>query len=148
MTAAALVDTNILVYRFDARFPDKQRRATAALYRGLADEIVRVPHQAIIEFVAAVTRPRRSDGPLLSISDALYEAEEIVTQFPVIYPNQALVRLALRGAAAYRLSWFDAHLWAYAEHFGLSELWSEDFQHGRMYGTVRAVNPLLDPGNS
>ena len=148
MTAAALVDTNILVYRFDARFPDKQRRATAALYRGLADEIVRVPHQAIIEFVAAVTRPRRSDGPLLSISDALYEAEEIVTQFPVIYPNEAVVRLALRGAAAYRLSWFDAHLWAYAEHFGLAELWSEDFQHGRMYGTVRAVNPLLDPGNS
>ena len=148
MAAAALVDTNILVYRFDARFPDKQRRATAALYRGLADEIVRVPHQAIIEFVAAVTRPRRSDGPLLSISDALYEAEEMVTQFPVIYPNEAVVRLALRGAAAYRLSWFDAHLWAYAEHFGLAELWSEDFQHGRMYGTVRAVNPLLDPGSA
>ena len=148
MTAAALVDTNILVYRFDARFPDKQRRATAALYRGLADEIVRVPHQAIIEFVAAVTRPQRSGGPLLSVSDALYEAEEMVTQFPVLYPNEAVVRLALRGAAAYRLSWFDAHLWAYAEHFGLAELWSEDFQHDRMYGTVRAVNPLLDPGNS
>ena len=64
MTAAALVDTNILVYRFDPRFPDKQRRAAAALSRGLA------------------------------------------------------------------------------------ELWSEDFQHGRMYGTVRAVNPLLDPGNA
>lgn len=148
MTPAALVDTNILVYRFDPRFPAKQGRATAVLYQGLADEAVRVPHQAVIEFVAAVTRPHRSGGPLLSISDALYEAEEIVTQFPVIYPNEAVVRLALRGAAAYRLSWFDAHLWAYAEHFGLSELWSEDFQHGRMYGAVRAVNPLLDPVDS
>ena len=148
MTAVALVDTNILVYRFDPRFPEKQGRATAVLYQGLADEAVRVPHQAIIEFVAAVTRPRRSDGPLLSVSDALYEAEEMVTQFPVLYPNEAVVRLALRGAAAYRLSWFDAHLWAYAEHFGLAELWSEDFQHDRMYGTVRAVNPLLDPGSA
>ena len=147
MSAAALVDTNVLVYRFDPRFPDKQCRATAALYRGLADEVVRVPHQAVIEFVAAVTRPRRSSGPLLSVSDALYEAEQIVTQFPVIYPNEAVLRLALRGAAAYRLSWFDAHLWAYAEHFGVAELWSEDFQHDRMYGTVRAVNPLLDPGS-
>ena len=143
MTAGALVDTNILVYRFDPRFPDKQRRATAALSRGLADQAVRVPHQAIVEFVAAVTRPRGTGGPLLSVADALYEAEEIVTQFPVVYPNEAVVRLALRGAAAYRLSWFDAHLWAYAEHFGLAELWSEDFQHGRMYGTVQAVNPLL-----
>ncbi len=63
----ALVDTNILVYRIDPRSPDKQRRATAALRGGLADGIVRVPHQAIIEFVAAVTRPRRPGGPLLSI---------------------------------------------------------------------------------
>ena len=68
-----------------------------------------------------------------------------MTQFPVLYPNESVVRLALRGAAAYGLSWFDAHLWAYAEHFGLAELWSEDFQHDRMYGTVRVVNPLLAP---
>ena len=48
MTGAALVDTNILVYRFDPRFPDKQRRATAALRRGLSDDVARVPHQAIV----------------------------------------------------------------------------------------------------
>ena len=70
-----------------------------------------------------------------------------MVQFPVLYPNAEIVRLALRGAATYRLSWFDAHLWAYAEHFGLAELWSEDFQHDRLYGTVRAVNPLLDSGS-
>lgn len=52
-------------------------------------------------------------------------------------------RTALRGAAAYQLSWMDAHLWAYAETYGLSELLSEDFQHDRLYGTVRAVNPFL-----
>ena len=28
-------------------------------------------------------------------------------------------------------------------HFGLAELWSEDFQHDRLYGTVRVINPLL-----
>ena len=146
MTAAVLVDTNILVYSFDPRFPEKQRRATAALRRGLAEGAVRIPHQAVIEFVAAVTRSRPPNGPLLSTSDALHEAEQVITQFPVLYPNDAVLRLALRGAAAYRLSWFDAHLWAYAEHFGLAELWSEDFQHDRMYGTVRAVNPLLAAG--
>ena len=144
MTGAALVDTNILVYRFDPRFPDKQRRATAVLRRGLSDDVARVPHQAIVEFVAAVIRPRKPDGPLLSLNDAVREAEELMTQFPVLYPNAEVVRLALRGAATYRLSWFDAHLWAYAEHFGLAELWSEDFQHDRLYGAVRAVNPLLD----
>jgi hypothetical protein len=31
---------------------------------------------------------------------------------------------------------------AYAEAFGLSELISEDSQHGRLYGSVRVVNPF------
>jgi predicted nucleic acid-binding protein len=44
---------------------------------------------------------------------------------------------------ALQLSWFDAHLWAYAEHYACSTLLSEDFQHDRQYGTVRAVNPFL-----
>lgn len=43
----------------------------------------------------------------------------------------------------YQLSWCDAHLWAYAEHYGLAELISEDFQHDRLYGSVRIVNPFL-----
>ena len=47
------------------------------------------------------------------------------------------------GCAAYQLSWFDAHLWAYAEHYGLQEILTEDLQHDRLYGTVRAVNPFI-----
>ena len=138
----ALVDTNVLVYRFDSRFPDKQRKATDLLRRGIADNSIRVPHQAIVEFVAVVTRPFDKSRSLLSPDDARREAEELLNQFVVLYPNEAIVRTALRGAAAYQLSWFDAHLWAYAEHFGMSELLSEDFQHERMYGSVRAVDPF------
>jgi predicted nucleic acid-binding protein len=140
---AALVDTNILVYRFDPRFPKKQTRATELLRRGIADDTVRLPHQAIVEFVAVVTRPLPQYGPLLAPSDARREAEELLSQFTVLYPNEALVRTALRGVAAYQLSWFDAHIWAYAEHYGLDELWSEDFQHDRLYGTVRVVDPFV-----
>ena len=88
------------------------------------------------------TRPLSSGEPLLPTAEARREAEELLAQFEVLYPNEAVVRTALRGAAAYQLGWFDAHLWAYAEHFGLEELWSEDFQHDRLYGTVRAVNPF------
>ncbi|HEY3357686.1 MAG TPA: PIN domain-containing protein [Polyangia bacterium] len=143
---AALVDTNVLVYRFDGRFPEKQRIATEVLRRGIADDSVRISHQAVVEFVAAVTRPLGGRGPLLAPADAGREAEELLAQFVVLYPNEALVRLALRGAAAYGLAWFDAHLWAYAEHYGLDELLSEDFQDGRLYGRVRAVNPFTRGG--
>ena len=140
---AVLVDTNILVYRFDSRFPDKQRIARDLLRSGITQGTVRIPHQALLEFVAATTRPLEGGAPLLAPEEARREAEEMLLQFPVLYPDDGVVRLALRGAAAYQLAWFDAHLWAYAEAFGLSELYSEDFQHGRRYGTVRIVNPFL-----
>ncbi len=140
---AALVDTNVLVYVYDPRLPAKQRRASDVLLAGLKSDSVRLAHQAIVEFVAAVTRPASSGGPLLPAAQARREAEELLATFGVLYPNDSVVRMALRGAAMYELSWFDAHMWAYAEVYGLSELWSEDFQHDRLYGTVRAVNPFL-----
>ena len=139
---AALVDTNILVYRFDGRFPGKQKMATELLRRGIIEDSVRVPHQAIVEFVAAVTRPIRGHV-ILKQTDALREAEEFLKQFTVLYPNEAILREAARGCAAYQLSWFDAHLWSYAEHYGLQEILTEDFEHDRLYGTVRAVNPFI-----
>jgi predicted nucleic acid-binding protein len=139
---SALVDTNVLVYRFDPRFPDKQRIATELLREGITTRSLRVPHQAIVEFVAAVTRRPAGRDPLLEPHDARREAEEMLGQFEVLYPDAHLLRLALRGAAAYQLSWFDAHLWAYAEHHGLAEILSEDFQDGRMYGSVRVRNPF------
>lgn len=96
----------------------------------------------MVEFVAAVTRPLKDKTRLLSLKDARWEAEEFLRQFEVIYPNEAILRTALRGAAAYQLNWFDAHLWAYAECFGLEELLSEDFQHDCLYGSVRVINPF------
>jgi predicted nucleic acid-binding protein len=139
---AALVDTNVLVYRFDHRFPRKQRIATDLLRRGIEESSVWVPHQAIVEFVAVLTRPLGHDPPLLPRESAYREAEDLMNQFELLFPNASVVRLALRGAATYDLAWFDAHLWAYAEFCGLNELLSEDFQDGRFYGTVKAINPF------
>lgn len=145
---AALIDTNILVYRYDARFPDKQRRAVELLYRGAEHLTMVLPHQAIIELVAATTRLHTfSDGerrPLLTPQEAHREAEHLLSSFPTVYPTTEVLRTALRGAASYQLSWFDAHLWAYADFYGLPEILSEDFEHGRFYGPVRVTNPFLE----
>jgi predicted nucleic acid-binding protein len=139
---AALVDTSVLVYRFDPRFPRKQALAIDLLRHGLAEDSIRLPHQAIVEFVAVVTRPLDRSRPLLSPTEARQEAEDLLRQFVVLYPTEALLRTAVRGWGTYGFSWFDAHLWAYAEEFGLDELYSEDFEHGRVYGTVHAIDPF------
>jgi predicted nucleic acid-binding protein len=139
---AGLVDTNVLIYSYDSRFPEKRRVATALLRQGILEDNVRVPHQAVVEFVAVATRPVAHGKSILSAEEARRQAEEILSEFTILYPNEAIMRTALRGAAAYQLHWFDAHLWAYAEYYGLADLISEDFEHGRLYGSVRAINPF------
>lgn len=142
---ASLIDTNVLVYAHDPRYPDKQAIARQLLRRGLTAKDLALPHQAIVEFVSVVTRPRRDlDGACLVDPDAAYLwTEDLMRSFPVLYPDEDTVVTALRGVVAYRLSWFDAHLWAHAEANGIPEILSEDFEHGRHYGSVRIVDPFL-----
>jgi predicted nucleic acid-binding protein len=87
---AAVVDTNVLVYRFDARDRRKQKIATDLLRSGIADQSLFLGYQAIIEFYAAVTRPIRAFGPLLTAVEATRETEELLTQFPILYPSEQL----------------------------------------------------------
>jgi predicted nucleic acid-binding protein len=145
---ASLVDTNILVYRCDPRDPAKRAAALTILRAGEISGELRIPHQALVEFVNSVTRSRGREAPIMKLADATRQAELFMEEFPVLYPNEAVFRMALLGKAAYGFSWYDAHLWAYAEHYGLPELLSEDFEHGRKYGTVRVRNPFLTPGTA
>jgi predicted nucleic acid-binding protein len=139
---AGLVDTNILVYRFDPRFPRKQEQATELLRRGIVDESIVLPYQALIEFVAVATRPIKGQTSLLTKQEAHREVEDLLTQFRIVYPTDNTLRTALRGAALYQMSWFDSLIWAYADEHGLDPIWSEDFQDGRRYGRVQVQNPF------
>jgi predicted nucleic acid-binding protein len=140
---AALVDTNVLVYRFDPRFPLKQERATELLRQGVVDRSIVLPYQALVEFVAATTRPISGKASLLTEEEAHREVDEMLAQFQVVYPTESTLRTAARGAALYKMPWFDALIWAYADEHGLDPLWSEDFQNGRLYGRVKVQDPFL-----
>jgi predicted nucleic acid-binding protein len=142
---AALADANVLVYAFDFRAQRKQAIARRVLQSGLpgGDRPLTIPHQALIEFVAAVTKPTRQGPPLLPPIDAWHEMEMLLSGYPVLYPTDEVLRAAVRGASLHRLSWFDANIWAYAETYGLTEILTEDFKHGRLYGNIRATNPFL-----
>jgi predicted nucleic acid-binding protein len=143
MNEPAAVDTNVLVYRYDPSDPVKQSRATELLRRGAAEGSLVVPYQAVVEFVAATTRPRaRGRPPLLTQRDAWREARELSDVFEVLYPDAETVPTAVSLAAVHGLAWFDALLLAYAERRAVTTLWSEDFEAGRRYGRVRTQNPF------
>ena len=133
----------VLVYRVDARFPAKQETATKILEETVRSGECRIPHQALLEFYAVVTRPLPGvKTSLLTSSEARQEIETLLLTSIILYPVENVVRLALYASAPFELGWFDAHLWAYAEHYGCSILYSEDFEHGRYYGSVKVMNPF------
>ena len=140
---AGLVDTNVLVYRYDPSSPSK-RDAARALLRARVESIeLYIAHQSLIEFVNTVTRPvRGTNAPLLSVTEAIAEAETLLSSFPVLFPNRDVFLLALRGMAAYGISWFDANIWACAEYYGLDTIYTEDAGFGTRIGDVRIVNPF------
>jgi predicted nucleic acid-binding protein len=136
---AALIDTNILVYRFDTRFPEKQnckRHPQARRRRRFG-----APAASSDRRVYRSRNTPIGGHMILKRAGALREAEEFLKQFTVVYPNEAILRDD--SCAAYQLNWFDADLWSYAEHYGLEEILTEDFQHDRLYGSVRVVNPFI-----
>ncbi|HEY0789784.1 MAG TPA: PIN domain-containing protein [Chthoniobacterales bacterium] len=140
---AELIDTNVLVYRVDARFPGKQGQAQELLDRLVTSDQCRIPHQALVEFYEVATRVLRDIGqPLLNSTEARAEVEMLLLTCTVLYPVEGVLRLALHCKDAYGLNWCDAHLLAHAEYYGCSILYSEDYHDGRYYGTVRVVNPF------
>jgi len=52
---------------------------------------VSVPHQAVIELVAATTRPLERGDPLLSPEEARREAKEILSQLVILYPTERTI---------------------------------------------------------
>lgn len=143
MNPPVLFDTNVVVYLFDPRDPAKQQAARQLLETSLAQGTARLAHQSIVEFVAATTRVHKATGfQLLKPHEAYLEADNLLATFPVLFPNSAMLQLALRGAALYPLSWFDAHMWACAEHHGIHTIYTEGLQHGGRYGSVQVINPF------
>lgn len=102
-------------------------------------------YQVAIEFVAAVTHNTEAQR-LLRLSDAMQEATEMVSDKPLLYPDQKVLRLAMFGVNMHGLSWFGVHLWAFSEANEVPEPHSADFQYGRVYGSVIIRNPFVrDP---
>src|SRR5690349_6737688 len=122
---AALVDTNVLVYRCDPGNPARRRRAREILLDGARSGELVIPHQALVEFVSATTRVRPGRAALLRPETAMAEVEGFLVGFEILYADAEVVRMAFAGVSLHRLPWYDAHLWAHAAVHGIPELLTE-----------------------
>ena len=136
------LDTNILVYAVDRDAGERHRRSRELVGRAARRDCV-LTVQALAEFFHATTRKN-----LLSPARAEAFVRGWLDVFDVVpADNEALVD-AMTAVQEYRLSFWDAMLWATAQQTGCSALLSEDMQDGRRLGGVEFINPFASDADA
>lgn len=138
MSDCVFVDTNVLLYHWDASEPLKQRRAIDWL-RHLGDQKAgRVSFQVLAEFYVHATQKLR--GPASRPAAQRY-VRSFFAWNPVAIDADVL-EAAWREQERYKLSWWDALIVAAAQRVGCRTLLSEDFQAGQEFGDLTVVDPF------
>ena len=132
------VDTNVLVYMFDADAPDKRARAQELL-REERDCIV-LSTQVLGEFYVTVTRKFTESMSL----EAAGRAVDAFSRFRVQPIHPETVNAAVRRSRSMRLSYWDSLIVEAALSAGAGALFTEDLQHGRRIDDLQIVNPFRD----
>ncbi|MDI6712624.1 MAG: PIN domain-containing protein [Anaerosomatales bacterium] len=137
--AAALVDTNVLVYLFDGDEPVKRARATTVVAGLAAAGAGCVSTQVLGEFFVVVSR---KFAVPLSVQAAATQVARFAELFDVLSVDADIVAEAVRGVAQHGLAYFDAQIWAAALVHGVPVVLSEDFQDGRTIEGVSFRDPF------
>jgi predicted nucleic acid-binding protein len=130
-------DTNILVYMFDRRDADKQAKARAKVRSCVADGSGAISTQVLQEFAGVALMKLKHPAEVALREMAILGSLQIVQLTP------EMIRSGVELFRDRQLHFWDATILAAAEHAGCEILYSEDFQHGQTYGSVRTENPLL-----
>jgi predicted nucleic acid-binding protein len=141
MSARSFVDTNILVYAHDLAASDKRSAAQALVADLWASRSGALSTQVLQELY--VTLRYKVEQPL-ECTEALALIEDYAC-WELVVNDVESVRGASQLEARYQISFWDALIIEAANAAGCERLYTEDLNHGQMYGRVRAVNPFVAP---
>ncbi len=139
MPAEFFLDTNVLVYTFDASAPEKRNTARKLVVDGLEDGRGAISWQVLQEFLNVALN--RFAKPL-TVVEATEYLDEVLALLCQVRPTPAIYRdaLSIRGETGFHF--YDALVVAAAVHSGAGVLYSEDLQSGRTVRGVRIENPF------
>ena len=139
VTPGCFVDSNVLIYAFDASEPQKREQATRVI-DVLADSGLGViSTQVMSEVFSTLVRKKRFALDPIVVDAAVRRYARL---WPVLEIQLDTVLDAMQGVIAHKLSYYDALIWATARGAGLETLLSEDGQRGRALDGVRYLNPF------
>ncbi len=141
MSDKVFFDSNILIYAYDTRDPNKQKQAQALLMKATQSRSAVLSAQVLGEFFVVVTR--KIPQPMTSS-----EAAEVIAELgalEVIPLDFPLVQRAIATQQKYGTSHWDSLIISAAERAGCVRILSENLNHGQLYHGVEVQNPFQPP---
>ncbi len=133
------VDTNVLVYAFDASAGEKQHTARGLLTALWESGTGCLSVQVLQEFFVTVTR--RVPQPLSAVAAA--DIVKDLSAWTIFAPRAEDVLEAIALHQRAQVSFWDALVLHAAAELGCAALWSEDLNPGQRVRGVRITNPFL-----
>lgn len=137
MSAEVFLDTNVVVYSFDATAPQKRARARKIL--GGSGWFV--SWQVVQEFANVALH--RFEVPLRA-GDLREYLDLVLWPGCRVFPSSGVFAKALEIHSRFQYRLYDSLIVASALAGGASILYSEDLQHGQMIGPLRIENPFAN----
>ena len=139
MNAKYFIDTNIIVYCFDDRMPDKKTRSLALIADALQTGNGIISWQVIQEFLNVATRKFKVP---LKPEDAKFYLQKVLHPLCQVFPDLEIYQNALGIQDKTNYSFYDSLILAGALREGCTILYSEDLQGGHQVDGLRIVNPF------
>ncbi|HEV2699412.1 MAG TPA: PIN domain-containing protein [Terriglobales bacterium] len=138
MSGKYFVDTNVLIYAHNRSAGEKHRRAAALVQQLWGSNEGILSTQVLQEFCFNIRRkmvkPLSPDDTARILQQ--YFHWHIVVNTPISVVDAMILE------SRYQISFWDALILTAAQSSGASIVYSEDFSHGQIYGSVRAINPF------
>ena len=135
------LDTNLIVYSYDARDDHKRARSLEVLRELRRARAGVISAQVLGELYVTLVR---KVAPALSAEEAEHAVHTHAVVWPVLPVTAACVEAAMAGARQHAMSFWDALIWATAVEANASCVLTEDCQHGRRIEGVLYLNPFDD----
>lgn len=140
MSADVFVDTNVLVYAYDRSEVAKQEIALAVLDNLMDSTRGAISTQVLAELYNALTK--RIAVPF-EPADAAEHIRNLARAWVVYSVSPEIVVAAVNAATRWKMSYWDAQIWATASMNGAQVLLSEDMRTGSVLQGVRITSPFV-----
>ena len=132
-------DTNVLLYLFDRGSERKRHIARQLFSKHRNDRSLRLSLQVVHEFAANLLS-KKFGVPRVTVAELV--ADLLALDVAALRPEDTVTALQLMDSLG--VSFWDALILATAKREGCAVMYSEDFQNGRVYDTVKVVNPFAN----